>query len=145
MKYKTNIPALIVALVVLFTTSGVFVFEHICTSSKTRNFSMVTQPTCDMENPAASCCNEKPVASKKNCCEHKQFFNKLTVEGFLSKSMVLKPTEKIQDNFFCFSNNTFTPNAYTFYYSSGLSPPGDFLQLRPLLLPERSELQVFRC
>lgn len=106
---------------------------------------MVTQPTCDMEKPAGSCCNEKPVPSKKNCCEHKQFFNKLTVEGFLSKSMVIKPIEKILDSFFCFTNNTYTPNAYTFYYSSGLSPPEKLLQLKPLLLPERSELQVFRC
>ncbi|MFN8237226.1 MAG: hypothetical protein U0T77_03570 [Chitinophagales bacterium] len=145
MKYKTNIPALIVAFVVLFTTSGVFVFEHICNTSKTRSFSMVTKPACDMEKTAASCCNKKPAPKKKDCCEHKEFFSKLNAEGFLSKLMVIKPVEKIQDNFFCYTHSAFTPNAYNFYYSSGLSPPEYYLQIKSLLLPERSELQVFRC
>jgi hypothetical protein len=49
MKFKTNIPALLMALLVFIASNGIVLSEHICNSSHTRDLSLFTTAACEME------------------------------------------------------------------------------------------------
>ena len=74
-------------------------------------FSVFTNASCELEKKVSSCCDEKKEANN-NCCQHKQFFKKLTVEGFTANKIELKPIEKIvlKDYFFNSFSSVFIIN-----------------------------------
>jgi hypothetical protein len=144
MKYKTNISAILIAFVVLFATNGVVVFEHICNTNHSRDFSILKDKKCEMEKPVASCCAKKGI-KKKDCCEHKQFFSKLSYDGFTAKQLEVNSIEKeiklhfLANNFLHFNQQIFET------YYSGIPPPDNLYTIKYLLRPTSVELQVFRC
>ena len=144
MKYRTNISAILIAFVVLFATNGVVVFEHICNSSNLRDYSILTDTHCEMEKPVASCCAKKGI-KKKDCCEHKQFFSKLSYDGFTAKQLEIKPLEK-EINLKYFTSNFLHHNQQIFErYYSGIPPPENLFSIKYFLKPSPLKLQIFRC
>ncbi|HNE51286.1 MAG TPA: hypothetical protein PKM51_01995 [Chitinophagales bacterium] len=146
MKYKFKISALLVALLFLVASNGIAIFEHICTSSNAKAYSIFGKITCKMEKPAASCCAKtNQPTNKNNCCNHKQYFSKLNVEGFIANQVVLKQPTAFQ----YFSHGYLsayipgTVHVTTFY--SGLAPPSNAAYIQSLLQPSAVKLQVFRC
>lgn len=146
MKFKTNISALLLATLVFVAGNGIAVFEHICNSSQTHSFSLFTKSICEMEKPVPSCCAKKAaLIKKKNCCDHKQFFSKLSVEGFVAKQLHLKPIEKQTGlNFLAPYFYHYNKQLFESHYS-GLPPPDNVFQIQSLLQPTPVELQTFRC
>ncbi|MCC6582577.1 MAG: hypothetical protein IT271_02645 [Chitinophagales bacterium] len=146
MKFKTNISALLLATIVFLAGNGIAVFEHICNTSSTHSYSLFTKPACEMEKEVKPCCTEKPaIAKSKNCCDHKQFFSKLSVEGFTVKKMQVKPLEKqLSLNLFPAYFFHYNKRLFESYYS-GLPAPDNFFQIQSLLQPTPVELQIFRC
>ena len=145
MKFKTNISALLLAVLVFIASNGIAVFEHICNTSQTRSYSLFVKPVCEMEKPLAPCCAKMGLTKKKGCCAHKQFFSKLSIEGFTAKQLQLNPIEKqISSDFL--SPNFFSYNKQIFEnYYSGLPPPRNGYQIKWLIQPSPVELQTFRC
>ncbi|HUM51015.1 MAG TPA: hypothetical protein PK431_04335 [Chitinophagales bacterium] len=144
MRCKTNISAILIAFVVLFATNGVVVFEHICNSSNLRDFSILTNTHCEMEKPIASCCAKKGI-KKKDCCEHKQFFSKLSYDGFTAKQQEVKSIAKEICLHFL-ANNFLHLNQQIFErYYSGIPPPDNLFSIKYLLKPSPIKLQIFRC
>lgn len=146
MKFKTNIPALLLAALFFTASNGIAVFEHICNTTQTHSFSLFSKPICEMEKPVASCCAKKAaLVKKKNCCDHKQFFSKLPVEGFVAKQLQLKPIEKqtgldfVSPDFHQYSKQIFES------HYSGLPPPDNIFQIQSILQPSPVSLQTFRC
>jgi hypothetical protein len=146
MKYKYKISALLLALLFLVASNGVAVFEHICSTSNARDYSFFWEITCKMEKTTTSCCAKPTNQTNKNdCCNHKQYFSKLNVEGFTANPVVLK------HNLFhsCISYislpiyNINVALAASFY--SGLAPPNNIAVIQSLLQPSSIKLQVFRC
>ncbi len=144
MKHKTNIPALLMALLVFIASNGIVLSEHICNTARSHDYSLFTEAKCEMEKQAVSCCAKKIIA-KNNCCEHKQFFKKLPIEGFTAKLLQLKSSEKE-------SYPKLYPVAYFNYsqqifenYYSGLPPPDNLYKIKSLLQPSSIKLQIFRC
>lgn len=145
MQFKTNISALLVAIVVFFSTNGIFIFEHVCNSAQTRNFSVLKQTSCEMEKNVGSCCKKIQETKKKNCCEHKQFYSKLSYDGLLSKVMDIKPLIKLLNESCFFTHNVPSFSTTLISSASGLSPPDYIREIKPLLLPTQADLQVYRC
>ena len=144
MKNTFNIPAIFLALLVGIASNGVFVFEHICRTSQTHCFSLLSKPKCEMEKPVEPCCAKMGI-KKKDCCDHKQFFSKLSIEGFISGRIHLKAPEATS-HFFAFLNDlSNTNNIYYGTQFSGLPPPGYHYNIKSHLQPSPSELQNFRC
>lgn len=145
MKYRFNIPALLLSALVLVASNGIAVFEHICNTSQTRNYSVFLKTKCDMEKPVAPCCAKKGIVKKKNCCKHKEFFSKLSIDGFTAKLVELKKVKKELSlkNISAYSFNLLS--RYRNNYFSGLSPPDNLYHIKALLQPTPSELQIFRC
>jgi hypothetical protein len=144
MKYKTNIPALLMALLVFTTSNGVALSVHICNSLNTRNFAFFTKADCGMEKQVASCCPEKTV-KKKDCCEHKQFFKKLPIESFTANQIELKPFQKLILNDYWVSSYSFNHQINYYRYITGIPPPDNLYTIKYLLRPTPVELQIFRC
>ena len=145
MKFKTNISALFLATLVFVASNGIAVFEHICNTSQTRSYSLFLKPVCEMEKPIAPCCAKLGLTKKKGCCEHKQFFSKLSIEGFTAKQLQLKPIEKqVCLNLLSFNLIHFNKQLFENYYS-GLPPPDNIYQIKSLLQPSPIDLQTFRC
>ena len=144
LKNKTNIPAIFLAMLVFIASNGVAFSEHICNTSRTHNFSVFTKASCEMEKKVSSCCKEKK-ETKNNCCQHKQFFKKLPIEGFTANQIELKPIGKLV-------LNDLWVNAHSFDYKinfdrciSGIPPPDNLYTIKYLLRPTPIELQIFRC
>jgi len=146
MKFKTNISALLLATLFFVASNGIAVFEHICNTSRTHSYSLFIKPACEMEKEVKPCCTEKPaIAKSKNCCDHKQFFSKLSVEGFTVKKMQLKPLEKqLSLNFFPAYFFHYNKRLFESYYS-GLPPPDNNYRILSLKQPSSVALQTFRC
>ena len=144
MKFKTNIPALLMALLVFIASNGIVLSEHICNTSHTRDYSLFSKANCEMEKQVASCCAKKIVA-KNGCCEHKQFFKKLPIEGFIANQIELKPYEKLVSNDFWINSFSFNHQINYDRYITGIPPPDNLYTIKYLLRPTPVELQVFRC
>lgn len=145
MKYKTNISALLLAILVFTASNGIAAFEHICNTSNIRSFCIFTEPTCENEAPLSPCCEKVGLKKKKNCCTHTQIFSKLSVEGFTAKQLQIKPIEKQNDpNFITNNFSIFNRQIFENHYS-GLSPPHNIFQIKSILQPSLQELQIFRC
>lgn len=91
-----------------------------------------------------SCCSKK-IENKIKCCEHKQLYKKLTIEGFTAKQLQLKPLEKeisikfLADSFLHFISQISERNY------SGIPPPDNIFTIKYLLRPSQATLQIFRC
>ena len=144
MKFKTNIPALLMALLVFITSNGFALSVHICNSSHTRDIAIFSKADCGMEKQVASCCPEK-VVKKKGCCENKQFFKKLPIEGFTSTQIELKPFEKLIVNDYWINSSVFSYQFNYDRYITGIPPPDNLYTIKYLLRPTPVELQIFRC
>lgn len=144
MKYKLNIPALLMAILVLLASNGLAISEHICNTSKKLSFSFFISSNCGMEKVATACCGSKNInTNSKPCCQHKQVFSKLNYDGFTAKEFQIKPFKLAETHFFM--------NDYTAFISivpptlySGLSPPSQ-PHIKSLLRPTLAGLQVYRC
>lgn len=97
-----------------------------------------------MEKPVSSCCKQKK-ATKKNCCEHKQFFKKLPIEGFVANQIQLKPIEKVVFKDYFFNTFSFHSILNAEKNISGIPPPDNLHQIKYLLRPTSVGLQTFRC
>ncbi len=149
MKFKWNISALFLAGIVLFSANGVALFEHICSTSNTKSFQAFIKPTCENEAPVSSCCTKiESKKTKKDCCSHKQFFSKLSIEGFVAKQLELKSNiEKFIQKFdFNYPYSHFF-SSITVHYFSGLPPPDNlyYYVIQTSLQPTSTKLQIFRC
>lgn len=144
MKLKTNIPALLMALLVFVASNGIALSEHICNSSHTRNYSLFTSGGCGMEKQVSSCCAKK-VITEKGCCEHKQFFKKLPIEGFTASQLLIKPLEKLVLNDYWVNSYAIGHQINYDRYITGIPPPNNLYTIKYLLRPTPVELQIFRC
>jgi hypothetical protein len=144
MKFKTNIPALLMALLVFITSNGFALSVHVCNSSHTRDVALFSKADCGMEKQLASCCPEK-VVKKKGCCENKQFFKKLPVEGFTVAQLVLKPFNKAVCDDFLINSFVYNHQVNFDRYITGIPPPDNLYTIKYLLRPTPVELQIFRC
>lgn len=144
LKFKTNIPALFLALLVFGASNGIVLSEHICNTSNSRNFSFLTNASCDMEKPVSSCCKQKK-ETKNNCCQHKQFFKKLPIEGFVANQINLKPFDKIVLKDYFYHSFSFLSLSNVEKNISGIPPPDNLYQIKYLLRPTSVGLQTFRC
>jgi hypothetical protein len=144
--FKINIPALLLAILVFVAGNGIAVFEHICNTSRSHNYSLFVKRTCEMEKPLAACCARKAgIVQKKGCCEHKQVFSKLNIHGFTAKQLQIKPLEKqINLNFLAVGSFHYSKQLFESYYS-GLPPPDNLFLIKNLLQPSPVGLQNFRC
>ena len=144
MKNKTNIPAIFLAILVFIASNGIVLSEHICNTNSSRDFSMFTNTNCDMEKNVSSCCkkNQKP---KNNCCQHKQHFKKLPVEGFTANQIQIKPLEKVILKDVFFNTSSFHLNIISERFISGIPPPDNLFLIKFLLCPTPVGLQTFRC
>ena len=132
------------ALLVFIASNGIVLSEHICNTARSHDYSLFTEAKCKMEKQVVSCCSKKIVA-KNNCCEHKQFFKKLPIEGFTAKLLQLKSLEKsVLSNFLL---NNFLSNCQTNFdkYITGIPPPDNLYTIKYILRPTPVELQIFRC
>lgn len=144
MKYKTNIPALLMALLVFTASNGISLSEHICNTNRTHDYSLFKKADCSMEEPVATCCPGK-TEDKNKCCENKQFFKKLPVEGFTSTQIELKPFEKLIVNDYWINSSVFSYQFNYDRYITGIPPPDNLYTIKYLLRPTPVELQIFRC
>jgi len=146
MKFKTNISALLLALLVFVSGNGIALFEHICNTSKSSSFCVFTQPKCENEKPTSSCCKKSGTKEKKGCCEHKEFYSKLNIEGFTAKQFQLIKLLEQEVNFkyLSFDFSYFSTQIFKDHYS-GIPPPDNLHTIKYLLRPTSSGLQVFRC
>ena len=144
MKYRFNIPALFLALLMFTTTNGIAISEHICNTSQTHTFSLFSKAACDMEKQASSCCANKVVTNKKGCCEHRQYFSKLNIEGFTACQIHLTPY-KIVTHYFYFNDFTCLTKYDLEHHFSGLPPPDNLYKIKALLQPSFSDLQIYLC
>lgn len=130
---------------VFVASNGLSLSEHICNTTHSHNFSLFKKAYCSMEKPTSTCCKNK-TEKKNKCCDHKQFFKKLPIEGFTATQIDLKPFEKIVlKNYWI---NTFTYNNYQNNYErfiSGIPPPDNLHTIKYLLRPTPIELQIIRC
>ena len=132
------------ALLVFVAGNGVALSEHICNTSGTHDYSVFWKADCKMERKIASCCAKK-IETKKGCCQHKQFFKKLPIEGFTAKQTSLKSSEKIVLKDFLM-NSYLLKNKINFDRSiTGIPPPYSLYTIKYLLRPTSVELQIFRC
>ena len=98
-----------------------------------------------MEKPVSPCCAKMGIKKNKGCCEHKQFFSKLSIEGFTAKHLQLRPPGSEANNHL-FSNDFTSWNKITLeHHFSGLPPPDNVFKIKTLLQPSPVELQNFRC
>jgi hypothetical protein len=145
MKFKTNIPALMMALLVFVATTGISAFEHICNSTQSRSLSFfLNTSSCEMDKVPPPCCAKLGI-KKKGCCEQKQFFSKLSYEGFTAKQLELKKVEKVFEShpgFIAFSS---FHKINLENYFRGLPPPDNLFDIKSSLQPFPSDLQNFRC
>lgn len=146
MRNTVKIPALLLAMLVFVSTTGISVFEHICTTSQSTEYSFFSKPVCEMEKPIPPCCAKKvPLTKpKKGCCEHKEFFSKLNVEGFTAKQVQLKPLEKLFTAHFILHPSSLF-GSHTDLLSFRLPPPDNLYRIKARLQPSPVSLQVFRC
>lgn len=145
MKFKTNISALFLAILVFASSNGIALFEHICNTSNTRSFCLFSPPTCENEKPTKSCCEEKSEKKQKDCCEHKEIFSKLNIEGFTEKIFKLKTTEiEIFTAFFTPFSTPINQQILDKFYV-GVPPPNNIYTIQYLLRPTPVALNVFRC
>ncbi|CAF3357100.1 unnamed protein product [Rotaria sp. Silwood2] len=133
------------ALLVFVASNGVALSEHICNSSHTRGYSLFTKGDCGMEKQVTSCCSNKVKTTKKGCCEHKQFYKKLPIEGFTANQVELKPIDKLVLNDFWINSLSFDYKINFDRYFSGIPPPDNLYTIKYLLRPTPVELQIFRC
>jgi hypothetical protein len=143
MKFKTNIPALLMALLVFITSNGIVLSEHICSSTRSHDYSLFTTVGCEMERQVSCCANK--VIPAKGCCEHKQFFKKLPIEGFTANQIELKPFEKLVLNDYWINSYSFNHQINYDRYITGIPPPDNLYTIKYLLRPTPVELQIFRC
>jgi hypothetical protein len=132
------------ALLVFVASNGIALSEHICKTSKTHDFSIFKEAQCEMEKPLSSCCAKK-MEKKKDCCEHKQLFKKLSVEGFTSKLIKLKSHEKLVLQDYWINSHLFSHQNYYHGFITGIPPPDNLYTIKYLLRPTPVELQTFRC
>lgn len=146
MKTKVNISALLLALLVLVSSNGIALFEHICDSSKTKDYSFFSEINCEKEVKTTSCCNKPAIEESSNCCSHSQFFSKLSIEGFTAKQLKINSVEDFLIPFF----NALAINILPSYIAQlhiGLPPPDNLYTtiIKSHLAPSSVKLQVFRC
>lgn len=144
MRFKTNIPALLMDMLVFVASNGIILSEHICNTQHTRGYALFTKAVCDMERQVSSCCSAKELP-KKDCCEHKQFFKKLPIEGFIANQIELKPYDKSILSDYWINFYTFSHQINFDRYITGIPPPDNVYTIKYLLRPTPSELQIFRC
>jgi len=145
MKFKTNIFALLLAILVFASSNGVALFEHICNTANTRSYCLFLPPSCENEEPVSPCCEKMGWKQKKNCCQHKQFFSKLNIEGFTAKQFQLKTVDKkLFIKSFVIFNEDYSQQVFENHYS-GIPPPDNLFTIKYTLRPSPIVLQVFRC
>lgn len=144
MKFKTNIPALLMALLVFITSNGIVLSEHICNTAHSRNYSLFTKTNCKMEQQASSCCSKKTV-TKNSCCEHKQIFKKLPIEGFTAKQLKVKTTQNELNASYYNLNFYLNQLQIIDKYYNGIPLPDNLITIKSLLRPRLVVLQIFRC
>ncbi|MBI9068851.1 MAG: hypothetical protein JEZ09_16260 [Salinivirgaceae bacterium] len=153
-KYIVNFTTLVLAIVVLLSTSGFKIYSHHCNTSNTHNYSIIIPAeNCSHHNEktqAKSCCvvaEEQAAVShcensaeKKPCCTNIEQIVKLDTKSLLNHST---PTLKIVElefstNHFIVTNqNIINTNKKTNSYSNRKSPP-------PYSVPEYlSLIQVY--
>jgi hypothetical protein len=97
-----------------------------------------------MEDKMPSCCSKK-IENKIKCCEHKQLYKKLTIEGFTAKQLQLKSLDKeIQTSYFSIYSFICSQQVLDNYYA-GIPPPDNLFTIHYLLRPTPVALQTFRC
>ncbi len=144
MKFKTNISALLLALLVFISTNGVALSHNICNTAGTHSLSFFFYKSYSgAENKESSCCGMKNLKSSKPCCEHKQIFQKLKFDGFTAKEFEVK-SYKIVSSLFIFNGFTSSILYASAKNHSGIPPP-DILQIKDLLRPTLAGLQTYRC
>ena len=141
MKNKINIPALFLALLVCVASNGISVFEHICGTYHSRDFSFFKNITCDMEKSVTTGSHKE----SNGCCQHKHYFSKLSVEGFTAKLIQLKPIEKSLTTYYYTYNFTNVSRSIMENHFSGMPPPDNLYKIKALLQPSLQELQVYLC
>lgn len=145
MKFKTNISALLLALLVFVSSNGIALFEHICNTSNTRSYSLFVAPSCENEKPVSSCCEKMGIKKTKGCCEHKGIYSKLNIEGFTEKILQLKTINDIT------LYTIYTPLSFVYNHQVynalylGVPPPDNLFIIQNLLRPTPVGLQTFRC
>lgn len=144
MKFKTNISGILLAALIFVSGNGIAISEHICNISGTHDFSFFKEAQCEMEKPQSSCCSKK-MEEKNNCCEHKQFFSKLNIEGFIAKQLQIKSIQKeITSNQSYFYTDFFNQQITDFIFTC-IPPPDNLHIIKYLLRPTPVGLQIFRC
>lgn len=138
MKVYQKISTLFIALVFLFTTSGLVSISHICLS---KAFEANSCSSCtSTEN---NCCSQEESSSSK-CCTTLFSYNKLNIDGFTEKSIkinnnthseILIPIISFINNgiYYNKTNNSFSINKLQQLHLH------QQLQLKP------TDLQIFRC
>lgn len=144
MKQQLNIPALTIAFVMLFATNGIVVFEHICKTSHSRDFSILKSNACEMEKPIASCCAKKAV-NKNDCCEHKFYFKKLTAEFTTQETTDIQHRDFFAFQCSAYYTHTTLHQVVLENFYSGLSPPGNYFTIQSILQPTPQKLQIYLC
>ncbi len=144
MKFKTNIPALLMAFLVFIASNGIVLSEHICNTTRSHDYAFFLDAKCDMEEQVSSCCAKK-VISKNGCCEHKEFFKKLSIEGFTANQIEIKPYEKTVLPDFLLNNFLFNHQTNFDRYITGIPLPDNLYTIKYLLRPTSAGLQTFRC
>jgi hypothetical protein len=144
MKHKINIPGILLALLVFISGNGLAISEHICNTSRTHDYSLFSEADCEIEKPQSSCCSKK-MEKKNNCCEHKQLFSKLNIEGFIAKQLHLKSIQKEITSDQSYFYTDYFNQQITHYTYSGIPPPDNLHTIKHLLRPTPVGLQIFRC
>lgn len=99
-KYKNFniITAFALAILILITSNGVNIYEHICKTDKIHELSLSKSRHCDDKTVSPCCKKHKSLKSHytRNCCTNTQHFCKTDVFNPLTKEISKK--DKLNDN-----------------------------------------------
>lgn len=147
MKNKTNIFALCLAAIVFISSNGVALIEHICNTSNTSIFGLLSDSDCKHKKADECCASKKHYEVKENCCTEKYFFSKLNVEGFTAKATIIKniDVEKYFKTLIDF--HAASLSIYKIKQYIGLPPPDNvyIFEIKSSLKPTLSKLQTMLC
>lgn len=138
MKKLQKIFTLFVALVFLFTTSGLVSISHTCLSK------VLAENSCSScTSTENNCCSQEESSSSK-CCSTLFSYNKLSIDGFTEKSIKINKNThtEILIPFISFINNRIYYNETNNSFSINKLQQ---LQLHQQLQLKPTDLQIFRC